>query len=471
MAKKAALFRLIQSMSRSEKRYFRLFVQKEGANYLRLFAAIEKQKEYDEAAIRKQFKNESFAKQLHVAKNYLAELIMRALRNYHARSSVNAQVLGLLHEAEILFIRELYDHCGYALAKAEQLARDHEQHALGLEVLDAKRRLALVKSAGHGTLLATTLAAESGLIDKVSHLNKTWQLTTKLFENVAKKDFLEADLIARNSSHATIRSESLRRHVRYSWYFMNGQRKKGEKEVDALLAMLESHPHYISEDPSPYITALGNKISMLLGTERITETEALLLQMRKAPQVYKLKRNSRFTLRLWLRLFNLELEFYRDNRKADRALALTEEINRFLSEHASAVPVTYVLLFRFQFALVQYDAGDLRACLKEINAIINGDFGNERPDILCGVRLLNLVVHFELGNILVLRYIVDSTQRFLTKHKGLNAPEMVLLNLFKKLSRAEKSEYRSLFRTSALVYKSGEDSGHFDFGRWMAAKC
>ena len=53
MAKKGALFQLVRSMTPPEKRYFRLFAQKESSVYLQLFRAIEKQKEYDEAALRK----------------------------------------------------------------------------------------------------------------------------------------------------------------------------------------------------------------------------------------------------------------------------------------------------------------------------------------------------------------------------------------------------------------------------------
>ena len=64
MAKKGELFLLIKSLSRTEKRYFRMFanMNKGSANYLRLFDAIDKQEVYDEKTIKEEFQGETFVK-------------------------------------------------------------------------------------------------------------------------------------------------------------------------------------------------------------------------------------------------------------------------------------------------------------------------------------------------------------------------------------------------------------------------
>ena len=52
-------------MTQSEKRYFKMFVSVfEGKNktYVKLYNAIDKQKEYDEKALKEKFKNEPFVK-------------------------------------------------------------------------------------------------------------------------------------------------------------------------------------------------------------------------------------------------------------------------------------------------------------------------------------------------------------------------------------------------------------------------
>ena len=69
------LFLLIKSMTMSEKRFFKLYSSSGSGDkiYLKLFDALEKQQQYDEASIKKIFGREAFIKQLTFTKNYLNE--------------------------------------------------------------------------------------------------------------------------------------------------------------------------------------------------------------------------------------------------------------------------------------------------------------------------------------------------------------------------------------------------------------
>jgi hypothetical protein len=75
---------LIKSLTKSEKRFFKLHsaLQSGDKNYLRIFDAIDKQKVYDEEALKKQFAKETFIKHLPSEKNHLYKLILKALRAY-----------------------------------------------------------------------------------------------------------------------------------------------------------------------------------------------------------------------------------------------------------------------------------------------------------------------------------------------------------------------------------------------------
>src|SRR5262249_20899523 len=105
------LFQLIKSLSKSEKRNFKLLAslndKEEKSVFLKLFDAIEKQTrrqgKYDEKAIKEQFKKEVFIKQLTAAKFHLLNLILKSLRNYYNNTSANEQANKLLLNLEILF--------------------------------------------------------------------------------------------------------------------------------------------------------------------------------------------------------------------------------------------------------------------------------------------------------------------------------------------------------------------------------
>ena len=97
------LFELVKSLTKSEKRYFKLFSSRhvlgEGNSYVRLFDALDKQKEYDEDRLKRKFQSS----RLDLLKNHLHKNILQSLSDFHANSSANAQIQNLIFQAEILY--------------------------------------------------------------------------------------------------------------------------------------------------------------------------------------------------------------------------------------------------------------------------------------------------------------------------------------------------------------------------------
>lgn len=124
MIKSEQLFYLIKSMNKAEKRYFKLFASSnnENNNYSLLFEAIDKQDIYDESAIKEKFQNKTFINQLHVTKNYLNQLILKSLRNFHSTISKDAEIKDLLRDIEILLKKDLFQQCEQVIDKALKIA-------------------------------------------------------------------------------------------------------------------------------------------------------------------------------------------------------------------------------------------------------------------------------------------------------------------------------------------------------------
>src|SRR5690606_32219766 len=104
-----------------------------------------RQAQYDEKAVKKHFAGEKFVRQLHVTKIYLSKLILKSLRNYHQKISVDAEIKDLLREVEILFRKDLLDACHYTLEKAYKLTTLHEKIHYFSEICMWKRKLLLVQ--------------------------------------------------------------------------------------------------------------------------------------------------------------------------------------------------------------------------------------------------------------------------------------------------------------------------------------
>ena len=480
MAKKGNLFFLVHSLTAAEKRHFKLYAAslKSDSNYLQLFDVVDKQEEYDEQQIRKLFKGKSFLRQLHVTKIYLTELILKSLRNFHTGTSVSAELADLLRDIEILFSKELYDLCYHKIEKAEKLATTYEKHALLAEILSWKRKLQLAKSNIVKESIATLLDKEQQAAKTLETLNTYWHYTFNIFSYAgSKEDLLKSALFKNPPPYQSLQNQVLRYHILYTWHTLKGKPAMAEKTLQELIALLEKHPDRIRDDPSPYVTALGNYIGMLLNLKRWDDIPTLLQKIKKVPEIYKPGNSSRFTVRLWIRVYNVELEMYRDSRQLKKGIALVNEINNFLEKHPKAIPADYLLLFYYQFACIYFLAKNTTQALHWLNAIINTNFKDNRTDIQGYARLLNLVIHFELNNIILLRYAVHSCRRFLKKLKMLQPFESEMLSLFSKLSTTHKRQHQQLFaETYNQLFAAGNSHQHsgaldyIDMKSWLEEK-
>ncbi len=477
MNKKGNIFHLIKSLSKSEKRYFKTSPGENGdnKNYLKLFNVIDKQSEYDESEIRKVFKNEKFVKQLHVTKIYLTELILKSLRNYHSNKSINSKLNNLLNDIEILFEKELFNLAYYRIKKAEDLALKYERLPFLLEILSWKRKLYKSK-ADFITREGNNLQAlEKDAINKLEILNNYWDLISKIYDYQSDdKPFKNNPLLEDEEAANTLQSKVLYYHILYTTNVMSNNQKAAVDSISKLIELLEKHPERITDDPGAYATALSNKISFLLFNKKWDKIPELIKKVRDIPSIYNLNSKSKFAVRLWVRLFNIELEMYRDKKEILQGIMLIKEIEEFIEKHKKAVPDEYLLLFYYQFAYMFFLDKDYSKSMVWLNEIMNRNFGRSHEEVQSYARILGLIIHFELKNIIVLRYAVASCRRFLTKKKNLQEFERLLLRFFSRLSLARKDEYQKLFEKFYNNLFGGEEIkvndnvlDYIDFKSWL----
>ena len=146
--------------------------------------------------------------------------------------------------------------------------------------------------------------------------------------------------------------------------------------------------------------------------------------------------------------------------------------------HQKLIPEDYLLMLWYQFAYIFFVVHDYSNALKWVNEILNRKFETNRTDLQSFARLLNLMIHFELGNSFVLKYSVDNTRRWLKKQKKPEQFELVLLRFFSKISNAPKAERKTLFSqlkidlfkgTTPLITEKELD--YLDFRSWIETHC
>ena len=135
------LFVLVKSLSKSEKRQFKLYVGRLGVNddskFLLLFNAMDKMTEYNEQVILK--KDIVKKQQLSNLKAHLYKQILISLRLNPLHQNIRVQIREQLDFATILYHKGLYKQSLKILDKAKNLAINYEEKIIAYEILELEK--------------------------------------------------------------------------------------------------------------------------------------------------------------------------------------------------------------------------------------------------------------------------------------------------------------------------------------------
>ena len=493
------LFQLIQSLSKSEKRHFKLFASRhvigEENDYIRLFEAINRQEEYDEPKIIKLFSQRPFVKQFSNKKNYLFQIITNALRDYHAHSSINVEIQNLLHEVEILYNKALYQSAKKALLKAKKLASASQHYSIMPEIFWWEKKLLAAtfyfdSSANPISVDGNSLEEQLSVLKKIEHNEKYWNIKSLVFpflrtrglktsnlkniEAIIKK--LPEDPSTDNYSIETI----IHIYQVYSHYYrLKGDREKLYKNTKKLVELIEKNSvDIVSQHIDLYMSSLHN---LLLGQRLVGEYEEFFSTLKKLKAIEQNSKAGKYT-HIRQKIFSssyLELWVYIDIGEFDKGRKIAEDIEKQLDLYDKYLTLQQKLFFHYLISYFYFGLNQYSKALLWLNKILNDSHTNIREDIHSYSRILNLLIHFEMGNDDLLSYITKSTYRFLYKKERLFQFEDVILNFIRlKMPKVNsKDELIEKFKElKKELIKISEDPfekqtlDFFDFISWLESK-
>lgn len=444
------LFQLIKKLTPAEKRYFKLFASRQGSrkNYLKVFDAIDEMDSYDEERLQKKFKKEAFAKQLHVTRNYLTELIMKSLRSYYEDISPDSVILNLVREVEITYIKGLYRQCRKQLYRAEQLAVKYERYNLLTEILRWQRkvmqadmqddfaeqlrmnmkqlRVALEKQLNQQEY--NELFTESSVFIKRFHIEVRSEEDIRLFDQLMQHPLLKDESCA-------LCFESRLRYWQLHNQFavVKGDLEKAYQCTLKQVQLFESTPTQIEIQFDIYLQSLNNLANRCLQLKKYDEMEALCDKLYRLPETWPGQVSEDIKAKTFVRaaIHSMGLHFEQGTYK--KALHLLEYIQEGIKEHDPRIGEEHRMVICYNLAYLLFANGRYSEALKWVNKIINEGKPEIRQDLHSFSRILNIIVHAELQNFDTLPYIIRSTYRYLTQRKKLYRFESVVLDHLRKL--------------------------------------
>ncbi|WP_024770007.1 hypothetical protein [Aquimarina macrocephali] len=463
MKKNEELFYLIQSLSKSEKRYFKLSTQgNESSEYLNLFDAIEAQKEYNEAQIKALFKDKAFVTQLTTIKNYLKQRILQSLRNYHSRISKNAELMDIIRNVEILFHKGQYTICLSELNRAEKKAKNFQQDVLLFHIQDWKRKV-------HQALYPQDFETFKAIIQKQKEtLESTNEYISLLLANIDPTQFSLS-----HKKSVSLQNKTLKTLHKYRKQLLTKHTDKAKQTLEDLIKEWEQNPELLKEYFAMYFSINNNLLGFLVFKKQYKEAFVrILLLKQKALTIGTI---SAALIKEKLRLYNIELEIHRNLKELHTTHEIIDEIQNFIELHKTLVPNNYWLSFRFQFANIYFLKKDHKKALQWINDILNHQTKKDRKDLITYTYWINLLVHYELGNGFTLRYLINSMKKYLKKQKNIVSYEKIVLKFLSKTVEYDVIEKRKAFTVLKEQLEEhpipGHILGYVDFKEWVYRNC
>ena len=485
-----ALFILVKSLEKGEKRNFKLYVARNSASadlkIVQLFDALDKMKDYDEEELLR--KNESIQKQqLSNLKAHLYDQILSSLRILKQSENIDLQIHEQLDHAKILYNKGLYLQSLRLLDKIKSLTKQNNQVTFLLQVLFLEKKIESLHITRSMQDRAKQLSDEiDEANERLELIAKTSNLSLQLYgwyiqhgharddEDRKTLDALIQDPILERVKTVKGFYERLYRYQCHCWYgFITQDFLMHYRYAQKWVDLFEKEESMKQIESAQYIKGLHNLISAhfdLKNIDKFKETICLLEQFSETPIVLNNKNN---LIQSFVYLYIAKINQHFLEGTFSEGLAMIPTMEEKLKEIEMYIDSHRVLVFYYKIACLYFGAGDAEKTIDYLNRIINWKV-NLRDDLQCYARLLHLIAHYELGNMEVVAYLSKSVFRFMSKMKNLGAVEEVLFNFIKtSIQSGTQVSFESLLDKLQPLEKNKLESRAFmylDIISWLQSK-
>lgn len=424
-------------------------------NYVKLFDAIDKQREYDEKKIKTLFDKERFVKHYAVTKHYLYQLILKCLHNYN--SDDDTKIYEQLHCALILYHKALYKECYKELLKAKKKCYAREKFEQLLKILDFEHRLKEKTSSNIKELdeivkeIQDVLEKLKNTYDYLSTSRKIMNVITKYGEKSDQKrnmlyELMSHPLLKNENNCLTFRARNFYYNIHSAYYFSMKDSVNGYRYAKKQLQLAESNSQHIKENAYGYIITISNFLAACHRLKKYNELEHGIEKIKLFGEALPVKNSEHIQVRLFISYINFKLILYIETAKYEKARVLVNDIKSGFIKYGKNIRPESKYIIYSNIAELYFKGGQYRETINWVNKILNTKM-EIREDIQSTARIYNLISHYELGNEDKVESLLNSASRFLNKDHDSYQLENRVVDFFRKqlLKRQSKPELKKTF--------------------------
>lgn len=488
-----ALFQLVKSLEKSEKRNFKLYAQRnsssENLKIVQLFDALDKMDNYDENLLLQ--KNKGIKKQqLSNIKAHLYKQILSSLRLIKNENNIDLQLHEMMDHARILYNKGLYHQSLKTLDRMKELARANNQVTYLLQVLFFEKKI----EALHITRSMQDRAEKlTGEVDDVNRrlvmIGKLSNLSLLLYswyiKNGHARDESDEKAVQQffdqhfppGADDAKGFYERLYLYQSYCWYaFIRQDFLLYYRYTQKWVELFEKEKFMIEVETAHYIKGMHNLMGAhfdLQNYNKLKEALGAFETFAKSDVVVN-NDNNRIQTFVYLNISRINKHFMEGT--FSEGLKLVPYIEEKLEEYYLYLDRHRVLVFYYKFASLYFGSGHYEKAIDYLNKIINWKV-DLRTDLQCYSRLLHLIAHYELGNFDLLEYLFKSVYRFMAKMGNLSVVEEEIFRFLRRsfhLSpRQLKPEFAKLLEQLKQLQANRYETRAFaylDIISWLESK-
>lgn len=443
------LFVLVKSLTTSEKRQFRLYVNRLGINvdakFLLLFSEIEKMAEYDESIIIR--KKISTKQQLSNLKAHLYKQILVSLRMNPSHQNYRIQLREQLDFANILYQKGLYKQALKILDKTKQSALELDEKTIASEIIDLEKVIEsqFITRSIEGR--AEELIRQSTEISKQNHYaTELSNLSLKLYSQMLTHGYVKTDeeraeiMEIFNVQIQKIAFEKLN-FTEKLWYFkahvwknqLLQEYKYTLKYAFLWVDLFHKSPEMITSHPVWYIKGNTYLLKILFLYGNIDILEDRFDKFNETVYSSSFAQNENLQSLIFLTHYNtlmnihfIKGEFFSGSKMIPEVELKMEKLRDKIDEH-------HFMILYLKMAAMFFGSRKFQESIKYSLKVIESK-GNVQEDLQFHTRILILMAKHESANDEDYDEFIKATLKFVRKMKKPDAFHFESIEFFKNLN-------------------------------------
>lgn len=490
MLKSESLIHLINNLTKQEKKEFSLYISnKPEKDYIFLFRLIDDKKISDPEELKMSFLAAKPASSFNTVVIYLFDLLIDILTRLRTEQDSYYLLFNELLHARVLYEKSMYQECFQVLKKVKEKAVYYENHF----ALLVAQRLEL----NYLLTLDFEDMDEQKLLNKQYKMNNTLKSIRQLNEQSSLYELLKYRMINRGASRSLEETQKLddlvtseisivasagvenfeikKNHQLFqaNYFITVGDYKAAFNSFVELNKLFEENSHLWNNPPVYYLMTVEGMLESLRIMHNYEGMNYFIEKLAKLSSP-----SSSFQLNVTYVIFIYRLFSFIDAGDFDKA-------GIWIAEHQASLIDKMLLLKEQQqaemslyIALIHLGNGEYRKARKRLSATIGRGHLYSLP-LFRTIRIVNVMIHYELGDVDYIQSEIRSIKREMSKNKGYNLKvESFLLKFlnysFADTNRKKRAEiWESMAEEVHALYADKYETQilrKFDFVAWVEAK-